>query len=185
MANRIVLDACVLFPPLVRGLLMSAAEAGLFAPIWSQRILDEWRIAAVRKQGINGEGEILAIQQRMTSTFMESLILASEEDAGIALPDPADIHVVAVAITGNAAQILTFNLRDFPRRALSPYGLEAIHPDSFLWQLLSKAPYQMIPAVQQVLNAHNIIPGRQRAALKRARLSRFAKAWETVTTTEP
>ena len=38
--------AClILFPPLVRGLLMSAAEAGLFAPIWSQRILDEWRIS--------------------------------------------------------------------------------------------------------------------------------------------
>lgn len=36
-----VLDACVLFPMYLRDTLLSTAEAGLYLPYWSQKILDE------------------------------------------------------------------------------------------------------------------------------------------------
>lgn len=38
---RVVLDACVLFPMYLRDTLLSTAEAGLYIPYWSQKILDE------------------------------------------------------------------------------------------------------------------------------------------------
>lgn len=174
---RLVLDACVLFPPLVRGIVLSTAEAGLYTPLWSDRILDEWRIAAVRKQGAGTEDAIIAIQARMAETFPGSRIAPGPED-DLHLPDPADTHVLAAAIAGQAPQIVTFNLRDFPRRVLWPYGVEAVHPDSFLWQVFSEDPDGVTPAVLQTLKAQDVEEDRHRAALKRARLPRFAKAWE-------
>ncbi|MEM7060385.1 MAG: PIN domain-containing protein [Pseudomonadota bacterium] len=179
MGHKIVLDACVFFPPLVRGIVLGAAETGLFRPVWSKRILDEWRIAALRKQGSEAEDAILGVQARMAETFPDAMVVFDPEaEASLRLPDPGDVHVLATAIEAEAKEILTFNLRDFPRRALQPHGVEALHPDGFLWLLFSEAPDRLAPAVVRSLAAHDIASGRQRAALKRARLPRFGKAWE-------
>lgn len=35
---------------------------------------------------------------------------------------------------------MTFNLKDFPAEALSPYGIEAKHPDDFVLDALSLSP---------------------------------------------
>ena len=45
---KIVLDACVLYPDVMRRLLIAAAKAELFTPVWSARILEEWARAAAR-----------------------------------------------------------------------------------------------------------------------------------------
>jgi len=37
-----VLDACVLYPPSLRDLLMRAAVAGAYAPRWTEQIHGEW-----------------------------------------------------------------------------------------------------------------------------------------------
>lgn len=50
----------------------------------------------------------------------------------IALPDSNDNHVLAAAIAGHADRIVTLNLRDFPSEILHDYGIEAIHPDTFI-----------------------------------------------------
>lgn len=50
----------------------------------------------------------------------------------IDLPDADDRHVLAAAIVGRADVIVTANLKHFPAEALSPYGIEAQHPDEFL-----------------------------------------------------
>ncbi len=57
---------------------------------------------------------------------------------GLDLPDEDDRHVLAAAIKCNASVIVTFNLKDFPRAALSVFDIEALHPDDFiadLWDL--------------------------------------------------
>lgn len=74
---------------------------------------------------------------------------------GLTLPDPDDRHVLAAAIRCNASVIVTFNERDFPPAALSPFGIEAQHPDLFIENLFDLDPAAVVTAAQ-----------RQRAQLK-------------------
>jgi hypothetical protein len=59
-------------------------------------------------------------------TGYESLI------SGLVLPDENDRHVLAAAIAGHCDVIVTINVNDFPDEALTPHGIEAQHPDTFL-----------------------------------------------------
>jgi hypothetical protein len=47
------------------------------------------------------------------------------------LPDRDDCHVLAAAIKSHAQIIVTYNLKDFPTAILSPFGIDAQHPDDF------------------------------------------------------
>ena len=174
---RVFLDACVLYPPLVRALLLGAAGAGLFEPLWSARVLDEWRIAVAAKQGIGAEDDAVTAQAVMADRFPAARVEAGAAlEAAIRLPDPADSHVLAAAVAGRAAVLLTFNLRDFPRRVLAGHGIEARHPDGFLWEMLSHEPARMGVAAEAALAEARVPWQRARPALKKAKLPRFGKA---------
>jgi hypothetical protein len=67
--------------------------------------------------------------------------------AGLALPDPADRHVVAGAVAAQSALIVTRNTRDFPGPALAPYGLKAGPPDQLLLRLFETSPVQVLDAL--------------------------------------
>jgi len=54
------------------------------------------------------------------------------------LPDPDDAHVLAAAIHAGCDGIVTFNLQDFPPRALVRHGIEALHPDDFMLRLIDQ-----------------------------------------------
>ncbi|MEM7745223.1 MAG: PIN domain-containing protein [Pseudomonadota bacterium] len=177
MTQSLFLDACVLFPPLVRGLLLESAAQGVFCPLWSERVLEEWRIAVARQHGPDGESGALRARAAMTAAFPGAIVPAEADlETTINLPDPADAHVVAAA-AGRAEGILTFNLRDFPARVLAAHGLEARHPDSFLWEALSVQPETIAQVIEGVLPAFGIDPAAAKAPLKRALLPRLAKAW--------
>ena len=47
-APFIVLDACVLMSGIVRRLVLRLAEAGVYQPVWTERIGEEWRRNASR-----------------------------------------------------------------------------------------------------------------------------------------
>lgn len=181
MTQRILLDACVLFPPLVRSVLVEMAGRGLLTPLWSPRILDEWRIAVVRKHGIGVEAEVVAAQSDLAIRFPDAEVATPEDiEAMLDLPDPSDNHVLAAAIGAEANVLMTFNLRDFPQRLATEYGVEIAHPDGCLWRMLSDAPAETSAAVSSVLGLAGIEPADQRKVLKRARLSRFGKALEAL-----
>ncbi len=59
-------------------------------------------------------------------TGYESLITS------LSLPDKDDRHVLAAAIRCGADSIVTFNIKDFPKSSLEPYGIEALHLDEFV-----------------------------------------------------
>ena len=51
---KVLVDACVLYPTVLREIVLDVAKTGYFEPLWSERILEEWRRAALR----NGHPEI-------------------------------------------------------------------------------------------------------------------------------
>lgn len=171
---RVVIDACVLFARIPRGIVLNAAEQGLVAPFWSERILEEWRRSAARKPG--GE-EAAAIARAMNARWPEALLPADpEREQAIHLPDPADAHVAAIAVE-KAETILTFNMRDFPRRTLAGLGLEPQHPDGFYWLLYSRAPEVMREIIRTIAAEHGAETGDDvRKLLKRSLLPRLGKA---------
>ncbi|OWY10142.1 PIN domain-containing protein [Thioclava sp. F42-5] len=176
---RVVLDACVLYPTVLREILIGAAKAGLYRPLWSARILEEWARAAARRAPADeavARGEIALLR----ATFPKAEVAAQPgiEDR-LVLPDENDLHVLAVAIAGSADAILTFNAQDFPRGTLAGEGLERRDPDGFLWQLLSEHPEQMRAITESVRAEAERLSGEPqpiRALMKRARLPRFGKA---------
>ncbi|MBT0779487.1 PIN domain-containing protein [Paracoccus sp. pheM1] len=178
---KAVLDACVLFPTVLREILADTAAAGLFQPLWSRRIMDEWRHAATR-QGVEAGVEVALLQAR----FPQALVEPGQEIFGLDLPDPADRHVVECALAAGAQAIVTANLRDFPRRALAPVGLRAIHPDEFLRDLCLRAPETVLAAVQATEARARAAGGdmTRKELMRRARLPRLAKAMARLDATE-
>ena len=78
-------------------------------------------------------------------------IVSGYEDLidSLTLPDPDDRHVLAAAIRGGAEAIVTFNLKDFPADALTPFDIKALHPDDFLLSLFEQAPGAVCAAVKR------------------------------------
>ncbi len=177
-ADAAVLDANVLFPTILREILADVAQAGLFRPLWSARILEEWRRAAARQGadiGAVAGAEIALLTARFPTAVTSEI---GNRSAGLNLPDPADAHVIEAALNGGAAIIVTANLRDFPRPALAAVGLRAIHPDAFLTDLWVQAPDPVAAAAHAAHAKAQALGGQMefRALMKRARLPRLARA---------
>ncbi|MCK6575906.1 PIN domain-containing protein [Myxococcota bacterium] len=149
MASIIVFDACVLHPAPVRDLLLRIAEAGLIQAKFSDDILDE-TFASILARRPDLSPERLARTRQMMCDALDDCLVTGY--AGLAdhieLPDEGDRHVVAAAIRCGAQAIVTTNVRDFPARALRPLELVAIHPDTFVLDLLDRAAEKVMAVVQ-------------------------------------
>lgn len=176
---KAVLDACVIYPPVLRAILLSAARAGLYAPQWSDRILEEWARAAARR-GDGSDGAARAEAQAMRAAFPAATVPPRPGlESRLHLPDENDIHVLAAAVAGGADAIITFNAQDFPRHVLAAEGVDRRDPDGFLWELWSKHPETMQPILDRVradAEAMAAAPVSLKSLLKRAKLNRLAKA---------
>lgn len=118
------LDACVLVPVSLADTLLRLAEAGLYRPLWSERILDEMVDAVVAIHPALPSGAARRRASVMQTSFPDATVTDWQDlEAGVTLPDPYDRHVVAVALQGRADMIVTANLRDFPADQLEPMGL--------------------------------------------------------------
>ena len=176
---RVLLDANVLYPTVMRQMLLGAAGAGLFTPLWSLRILEEWARAAARRDTADeaiARGEIATTR----AAFPAAEVVPRPRDLGrLHLPDENDIHVLAAAIAGNAEMILTLNAADFPRGVLAEEGLARRDPDGFLWELWSDAPEAVADVARYVRSDAERLSGEtwpMRKLLKKARLPRLGKA---------
>lgn len=176
---KALLDACVLYPTVLREILIAVACRRLYTPLWSERILEEWARATIKLGSgadliARGEGAALRV------AFPQAAVAPREGLAArLWLPDPDDIHVLAAAITGGAEVIITFNAADFPRHTLAEEGLARLDPDQFLLMLWQKNPDPVTAAVKAVVAEAERLSGRPqplRALLKRAQLPRLGKA---------
>ena len=48
---KVFLDACVLYPTVLREILIGCARAELYRPLWSPRVLEEWARASRKIEG--------------------------------------------------------------------------------------------------------------------------------------
>ncbi|MFK8029851.1 MAG: PIN domain-containing protein [Gammaproteobacteria bacterium] len=156
-----VIDACVLCSPLKRNIVASFAEAGLFHIRWSDEIMDETEkaisIVAAKHSHKNIAVYAGSIRSLLNQAFKEATV-SGYDSLGKTIgkvPDEGDRHVMAAALKAKAEFIVTENLRDFPRRVLKKYGIEAKSSDTFIADTIDSNPSVAIAALNQLLTRLN------------------------------
>lgn len=178
---KVLIDACVLYPTVMREVVLGVARAGLFEPQWSRRILEEWARAAAKLgpgQEALARGEIALVEE----TWPRASVEPREGDLSrLYLPDPDDVHVLAAAIAGSADILLTLNMKDFPRQIVGEEGLALASPDPFLTGLYAEDPEAVTRVARMVRDEAERLSGEAwpiRRLMKKARLPRLGKALE-------
>lgn len=176
---RLLLDACVLYPTVMRSVLLGSAQAGFFTPLWSDRILEEWALAA-RKIGPEGEPQARAEIALVRAGFPKASVTDYQGlESRLWLPDDNDIHVIAAAVRGSADAIVTMNAKDFPKQVLAEEGLDRVDPDALLTSYFNQDPELMNDIALAVNAEANRLSGQTwelRALMKKARLPRLGKS---------
>jgi len=131
------LDANVLHPAFLRAALLWFADARLLRPVWSIDVLTEWRRSVQRRHADLGDEKLDRIEQAFVSQFPDAEVTDYEAFINvIELPDENDRHVLAAAIVGRCNGIITCNLKHFPVETVSKFGIEVVHPDDFIVNII-------------------------------------------------
>ncbi|OQW85788.1 MAG: PIN domain-containing protein [Rhodoferax ferrireducens] len=145
-----ILDANVLYPNLLRDILLSLAAAGLYHARWTARINAEWTLNLVaNRPDIAPKIELLLEQVNLAvpDCLVEDYEFLIDS---LVLPDADDRHVLAAAIVGHADSIVTSNLKDFPEKVMAQYDIEAQHPDDFIMNQLELKPFEALEVFKRV-----------------------------------
>ncbi|HLK60606.1 MAG TPA: PIN domain-containing protein [Chthonomonadaceae bacterium] len=145
-----VLDACVIYPPALRDVLMWLAVVVAYEPRWTEEIHAEW-MRNVLEDRPDVTPEQLERTRRLMDQVSPKCLVSGYETRipSLQLPDVNDRHVLAAAIEAGATVIVTFNLSDFPRAALEPYGIRALAPDPFLEMLYKQNSPRFLQGLQR------------------------------------
>lgn len=143
MAFVVLLDASVLVPAALRDVLLRAAEAYLYRPIWSEAILREVEQSLVEDLGKSDE-QVAYLLNEVRRAFPDAAVEGYEALIPVMTVHEKDRHVAAAAVVGRGQGIVTLNLRHFPQAALDPYNIEAQSPDDFLESLADLDEEKMV-----------------------------------------
>jgi len=148
-----ILDANVLYPFLLRDLLLSFAQQYLYIPKWSDDIEREWSSHLIQDRPDIEPDKIKRISHEMNRSFENAKVIGYKEiENNLQLPDPDDKHVLAAAIVSRADLIVTFNLKDFEKKELSKHNIHAVHPDDFVINLIDQDEEQAKKALKKMVN---------------------------------
>jgi hypothetical protein len=193
----VVLDACVLMSTLQRQLLLRVADQGVFQPIWTERIGEEWRRNAARLWQMP-PAKLAAQWDAMNQRFPDAMEAGTDPyEVGLRYSDPKDFHVIAAGLARRArcglqrapaVQVMTWNLKDFDRSELRRQGLDVHSPDQLLADWWRAGSSRLDAAVQAVV-ADSIALGRKPEpladTLQRERLYRLTRLSIEATATTP
>jgi hypothetical protein len=153
----VVLDACTMFPMLVRDVLLTMAAHEFFSPKWSPRIEDEWtRNLVARMTERDGSevarGKVARIAAAMAAAFPDALVPTNIPESPVLNPvDAKDRHVVMTALAAQADAIVTFNTTDFAVPYLrDQLQIEVIHPDDFVMDLVDLNEKRAVAALREL-----------------------------------
>jgi len=154
MAFVAIYDANVLYPSVLRDVLIRVAAAGLVQAKWTETILDEtFRNLKANRPDLDPD-KLTRTRTAMKGAIRDCLVVGYEPliDA-VQLPDPGDRHVLAAAIRAKAQVIVTFNLKDFPQETLALWDVEAVHPDAFLEAQIDLNPQIVYAVLQRIADS--------------------------------
>jgi predicted nucleic acid-binding protein len=133
----VVLDACVLYPPSLRDLLLTLAALDAFDVRWSDEILDEvTRNVLADLPDIEEARFVEQTIGAMRRAFPEAPADAPAELVEKLDNDPKDRHVAATALAARADAIVTLNVTDFESQVLGNAGVEVLTPGALVGRLL-------------------------------------------------
>jgi len=185
----LVLDTCVLLSNVLRRVLLRLAMQGCFLPVWSTRIGAEWRRNAARIWDVplvDVEEQWAALQQAFPLADQGEV---EAFESGLRRSDPKDWHVIAAGraakyqYPGQAAAIVTRNLKDFNRTELRGYGLSLFDPDELLLRCHAAWPEAMrtlMPDIPRMAAAPGQQPASLETILKRERLFRLNRLYRSL-----
>ncbi len=183
-----VLDACIMMSGLLRPLLLNLAQAGVYVPLWTDKIGDEWQRNAARLWPI--EPSLLAEEwQRMQDQFPQANMGdVTTFETELRHTDRKDKHVAAAGIAAVRRQVsspvsvLTWNIKDFSRSELRKQGLGLTDPDRLLSLWWPTHKTVLMEHIERTLS-ELFASGRRQpepsvTMLKRDRLFRLAGCYE-------
>lgn len=116
---------------------MQLALTDLFQAKWTNRIHDEWIRNLLNNRPDLKRQQLEKTRRLMNAATQDCLVEGYDGlIESIQLPDEDDRHVLAAAIHAHAGIVVTFNLKDFPTKALRSHKIEALHPDEFILRLV-------------------------------------------------
>jgi len=144
-----VLDACVLYPVVLRDLLLTLAALDAFEPRWTEAILDEMtRNVLADRPNIDPA----QFDERAVGAMRRAFPAASVEGYEHLIDQmdnhPKDRHIAAAAVHVGAAAVVTYNVRDFDSELLRQHGIAVETPPKLVGQLVDDEPSVVALAVR-------------------------------------
>lgn len=151
MAPVYVLDACVLYPVVLRDLLLTLGALEAFEPRWTTTILDEMIRNVLadhpRIDPAQFEARVVGAMQR---AFPGAGVAGFEQLTDQMDNDPKDRHVAAAAVHVGAAALVTYNLRDFDSAQLRRHRISVLTPTAVVAQLAAREPSVVALALREM-----------------------------------
>lgn len=138
MLGLAVLDACVLYPRLVRDLLLDVVTTcEVYEPLWTAEILEEMRRNVVRDRRVPAT-DATSLVSALLDHFPEALVEGYESLIPTLTNQEKDRHVLAAAVHARADFVVTDNIKDFPPSSWRAYSLNVMPADDFLCLCLAE-----------------------------------------------
>lgn len=151
MLPVVLYDANVLYPSTLRDVLIRVGLERVYAPRWTEQILDELFRNLRRNRPDLDPARLDRTRALMNTAIPEVLVTGYEHRIDdLVLPDPDDRHVLAAAIHAGAQVIVTKNLKDFPPEVLVAHDVVAQDPDDFLLDLHGREPRRLLGIVHDI-----------------------------------
>ncbi len=164
---KVVLDACVLYSAPLRDFLMHLSLLDVIEARWTDIIHEEWIRSVLRDRPDLDRERLERTRRLMDQNTRDSLVTGFEHlIPKLSLPDADDRHVLAAAIHSEAEAIITFNLKDFPAKAIRRYGVRVFTPDELLSSLSEEFEEEICLAFRRQLQSLKNPPLRREGLLQ-------------------